>query len=380
MIALTVSLWLAWTQAPALPELPPQPEIVAREWTSATLEKAWQEAGADCWAEGDELTFVLRSAEADEVRLSGSLSSFALERVGNGDLWTVTLRIEGLARAAFGYDFLRYRAKENLDPGRWADRTFRGNDAPPAAQVAESLRGTIETVEMPPRALPEPRNLSIYRPPGFSPEDENTAVFMADGGGVEIYAKVLEPLLLAGELPPLVLVGVHSAASSENRVREYVGPKDDPHSPEEAHWNDPFYRHLEFFLDEVIPWAEEELGVSVEPDKRLFFGCSNGADFAIELALRFPDLFGHVLAFSNGMSHPAPDWDPALKYPVFRLTAGLWEPGFWTSTKRWSEALTEGGFEHTFREELRGHDFSIWKEEFVRELREALAEASHEGA
>src|SRR5207245_1375598 len=85
-----------------------------------------------------------------------------------------------------------------------------------------------------------------------------------------------------------------------------------------------FAAHEKFICDEVVPWAERELGASADRKDRALYGCSNGARFALEMGLRRPDLFGHVIAFSlagarNFLPPPVPS-TPA----EFHFAAGTW--------------------------------------------------------
>ena len=59
-----------------------------------------------------------------------------------------------------------------------------------------------------------------------------------------------------------------------------------------------FAKHEIFFCSEVTEWAEQQWKVSGDPKDREIFGCSNGGRFVFEMAMRHPEQFGHILAFS----------------------------------------------------------------------------------
>ena len=345
-------------------ELPRGPVVIPKEWTAASLQQAMDQANSSHWSAGEEFTVALEADAVDAVKLTGSLSGFELQRVADSSLWTVTLSIEALDQAVFGYDFARYRDETNLDPSAWAGRQFRGPSAPPAPEQSSDLEGKVTTEMLDSSPLGEERGVDVYLPPNWTLENEYPVVYLADGQSVANYAALLEPKIIAQQLEPWILVGIHSATTSQKRVQEYVDPLIFDKDPE---IDDPFHLHLEFFVDEVIPWAEETFGVSADRQQRVVFGTSNGGDFSLAVARHHPELFAHVFAFSTGMhdNAPAPDWDVNGEYPHCHLTAGTFETGFWQSTKQWSDTLTKAGFENTFEDYPRGHDYSVWGEEFL---------------
>jgi enterochelin esterase-like enzyme len=139
---------------------------------------------------------------------------------------------------------------------------------------------------------------------------------------------VLEPAVVSGTTPAAVLIGVHSAGSTpeeDTRAREYL-PGLDPLLLE---------AHSRFLLEELSEWAQRELGVSGDRERRAMGGFSNGAVLASALGCRHPDRFGSVIAFSLGLLPPLPRGvRPSRHY----LLAGTLEPGFHRSTRAWGPA------------------------------------------
>ena len=104
-----------------------------------------------------------------------------------------------------------------LRPGRGV---WRGPKAPPpSGPSAVELRGSVKTFEIESKALEPRRKLTVYLPPGFEPGKASRVVYAADGEHAERYATVLEPLITAGKIPPVVLVGVHSGGYIGRRAR-----------------------------------------------------------------------------------------------------------------------------------------------------------------
>ena len=71
---------------------------------------------------------------------------------------------------------------------------------------------------------------------------------------------MLEPAILAGDVPPVLLVGVHNAADParpwpDRRGQEYLP----------GHSRPRFNAHLDFVTGEVIPWAARHLRAAGGP-------------------------------------------------------------------------------------------------------------------
>jgi len=74
-------------------------------------------------------------------------------------------------------------------------------------------------------ALGAARVVSVYRPPGH--QGPLPGCVLADGGAARGLAHTLEPVILAGAVPPVLLVGVHNAFDPANpwrdrRAQEYL--------------------------------------------------------------------------------------------------------------------------------------------------------------
>jgi hypothetical protein len=123
---------------------------------------------------------------------------------------------------------------------------WRGPLAPAALPAAQSLTGTIEEHLLDSAALGAPRGVTVYRPP--SQQGPLPACLLADGGSARGFAHTLEPAILAGAVPAVLLVGVHNAVDPANpwpdrRAQEYLP----------GHHRRRFDAHLGFVVDEVIP-------------------------------------------------------------------------------------------------------------------------------
>jgi enterochelin esterase-like enzyme len=311
------------------------------------------------------LTFFYQS-EAESVRICCGIQ-LPMQRVADSDFWALTVRIEDLPEAVISYSFIPDWGDDHIEPeeGVVREQVWRGPEAPPAPQRAESLEGQINRHAMDSAALGESRDLTVYLPPDYDPIQVYPVVYAADGQSVDGFATVLDPQIVDGSVPAVIVVGVHSAEYEGST--EIYDPAQDLRAREYLLGSNPerFEAHEHFFVFEVSEWAEQTLSVSNNREERAVFGFSNGGAFAVTMGIRHPEQFGVVLAFSLGMGQEGlgtPEWT-ADTAPRHYLVAGTLEP-FEFSTERWVARLNRMGVEHVYREWVCGHDVVMWEEEF----------------
>jgi len=209
-------------------------------------------------------------------------------------------------------------------------------------------------------ALGESRDLTVYRPPGHDPTQQYPVVYAADGEVVGLFAPILDPQIVDGSVPAVIVVGVHSASSGgesgqDLREQEYLLGM----NPER------FEAHERFFVYEVSDWAERTLGASSNREERAVFGVSNSGGFAVSMGIRHPERYGAVLAFSFAVGPEGwgtPEWT-ADTAPRHYLMAGTLEP-YRVTAARWAATLSQLGVEYVHRERVCGHDLVVHMEEF----------------
>ena len=230
------------------------------------------------WAEDDVLQ-VLWRGEAEQVVLGGGVHAAMWPVDGDGGLWEASLRVRRLDEAVIMIAVLAMGA-EDLPFGRpMTDMmTWRGPRAPLVPADDAPLAGEVSEHVVDSAALRGPRPVSVYVPPGGAGGGPLPGCVLADGQSVAAFARVLEPAIVSGAAPPVVLVGVHSAADP--------GKKADPRGQEYLPgWNPRrFAAHMSFVTEEVIPWAGSSFPVTAGP--WVCAGFSNGAAWAIGAAQR----------------------------------------------------------------------------------------------
>jgi len=311
-------------------------------------------AGETVWRDGDELTW-LTKLSADSVDLSGGVQ-LPMSRVQGTDYWIVTARIADLDRAVISYVFFP-RDGTNPVGRRFQSSRWAGPRAPDPADTASALRGRIVRTELNSRFLEKPRGVSAYLPPERNGEPIRAVVYVGDGGAVG-FASVLDTMITTGQLPRIMLVGMDTDLTQypdgwDGRMLEYLYlPTRD---------STRFLAHERFVLEEVVPWAET-LGAPSEAASRAVLGFSNSAAFAIEIALRRPDVFGRAIAFSPAGRTPEMLPGTSLEAPAaFYLLGGRLEESFHRKALQWAALFREHGVAHTVREPVAGHDYQVWR-------------------
>ena len=348
----------------------PDGQDMVRVWRPrdpATLRDRLAGAPLAVWAEGDVLHVLWRGA-ADKVHLSGGIQPQLWPVEAASDLWEASLRIRRLDEAVISIVVMSMRAGEDWrgQPGRAPDTLeWRGPRAPAAPQAAEPLGGTVTEHTLDSAALGAPRGLTVYRPPGAT--GPLPGCVLGDGQSAPGFARVLEPAILAGDVPAVLLVGVHSAAPDparpwpDRRTQEYI-----PGFNRRR-----FAPHLRFVTGEVIPWAVGHAGAAGGP--WVAAGFSNGAAWAIGAAQRRPDIFPAVAAFSAG-AVPGQLTSASRAAPVRHyLAAGTLEAGFRSATREWAQRLERAGLPCRHREWVGGHDSLWWDQQLPAALAWLLA-------
>ena len=125
-----------------------------------------------------------------------------------------------------------------------------------------ALKGDMKTLDFDSKHLGKVRKIRVYLPPGHDPKKSYPVLFGADGfDGID--PALIEPLILAGKLPSMIIV---SPVKSPGKMRqqEYL-----PHeSPKH------FEVHEKFYIEEMIPWAEREFVLRRDRKLRSTFGSS----------------------------------------------------------------------------------------------------------
>jgi enterochelin esterase-like enzyme len=338
----------------------PDGEDMARVWVRrdpAALSARLGETPLTAWAEGDVL-HVLWRGTADEVMLGAGVQPRLWPVEGAAGLWEASLRISRLDEAVISIVAVPRRAGSD-QPGRMPDQLVWRGPRAAALPSVEQPAGQLDEHTLDSAALRGPRQVTVYRPPGAA--GPLPGCILADGQSALGFAQVLEPAILAGDVPPILLVGVHNAADPgrpwpDRRGQEYLP----------GHSRPRFNAHLDFVTGEVIPWAARHLQAAGGP--WISAGFSNGGVWAIAAAQRRPDVFTAVAAFSAGVVPRQIAGRARAARVRHYLAAGTLEAGFRSATRQWAERLQRAGLPCRYQEWIGGHDGFWWDQQLPAAL------------
>jgi enterochelin esterase-like enzyme len=324
----------------------------------ASLRARLDGTGLAVWAERDVL-HVVWGGPADRVSLAGGIQPMLWPVEGADDLWEASLRIRRLDECVISVIVFAEGDGRDHRSDPPTHSVWRGPRAPHSRAVATPPAGTIEQHVIESAALRGPRTVTLYRPPGA--EGPLPVCILADGESLPGFAGVLEPAVIAGETPPVLLAGVQSAVDpsdgmGEGRTREYVPGRDHRR----------FRAHLRFVTDEVIPWVRSRTRAST--GSLVAAGFSNGAAWAIGAAQRRPDLFSAVAALSPGVVPGRLSGAARAAGVRHYLAAGILEPGFQRSAQQWADRLERADLPVHHEEWAGGHDPEWWQQQFPAAL------------
>ena len=318
--------------------------------TRSHTDLAWLANNGSVQANGDTLTFAVNAPTAKEVRVSGGVE-LPLTRVGNSSIFAGSLHVPFL-----DYAVISYRIFTDTTQALPLRFEFRGDETGVRPARARKLRGNIRADTLFSPSLNEHREVITYVPPASATNGKYDIVYMPDGGLVKQLALLIDTMIVTGKMKPVALVGVR--ASPQMRSHEYVfGFNNDTTR---------FIAHEQFFIRDVMAWAEKTLPVATDRDHRFIWGASNGGAFAVAMGLRHPELFSRVFA-----SSPVFELVPAsaeANLPRFYLAAGTFEGTSRDRALGLTRALADRNALAEFTELVGGHDEVLWIEWLARAL------------
>ena len=196
------------------------------------------------------------------------------------------------------------------------------------------------------------RQVTAYVPAAAA----EAVVFAGDGQLIAPWGEILD----AADAQPTMIIGAHRVEDETLRLHEYA-----PGRSTAAFTFDPqrFAAHEKFFVQDVRRWAATRLAVRLPASRTAVFGVSAGAELALAMGLRHPDIYGAVLGASPGAGYRPPAALPG-RLPRTYLVAGTEEPFFLTNATRWADALREASGEVVMAERVGAHGDAFWKHEF----------------
>lgn len=343
----------------------PTGQPFVRVWTNpepAELRARMATEGGGAWIDGDIVTFATESPVPVAVTPVFQVPSWD---AGDG-LQVLSVRLARPDEAIITYTFTSLEGPGAMSFARGShDGRFRGPNAPEELPSNDPLVGSSFDHGVESAALADNRQVTVYRPPGHTVGEDIPVLYATDGNMFAPYARRLDAAIEAGWCPRVVVVAAHAAPADQvrgnQRALEYLMGFDDQR----------FDAHQRFFVDELPAWAEQELGVPANRERRGVFGASDGGGHALATGMLHRDRFAQVFAYSTGTPPElSMAWDAAT-HPFVHLCAGTLESGFHQATSAWAGYLHQVGAGYHFTERVAGHDLIQWCEELPRALARA---------
>lgn len=166
------------------------------------------------------------------------------------------------------------------------------------AAVAAEPMPPHERLKLESRATAETRPITIYLPPGYDVSDARYDVlYVPDGGEGEDFphvATTIDELIRAGDIPPMLVVGVENT----ERRRDMTGPTQVAQDREIAPEVGGSVAFRRFFADELIPVIDSRYRTS---GRSAVVGESLAGLFIVETYFLQPDLFDTYIALDPSL-------------------------------------------------------------------------------
>ncbi|MEM1391173.1 MAG: alpha/beta hydrolase-fold protein [Pseudomonadota bacterium] len=290
----------------------------------------------------------------------------------DSDIWIAAFKIQNLRQSMLSFLIIG----EDMDMLK-----YRGPEAPAAPDFygleVETLKGELVSTELYSPELGETRKLRTYLPPDHKPDADWPLLLMADGDSIDYTARLIEPLIIEGKIPPIIVVGLLSGQdgivedrsdldlSSDLRSADYL-PNFDKKAPER------FGQHMTFVTERVLDWAEDTHGAGRNDADRIVTGKSNGGTFSLHAAFLHPNLFQGAISMSPGIGalkdvESAPD-----NAATFWLSGGTLEPYFLRSAENSAATLKSAGYKVFLKTYYAGHAPDQWDQALAERLPDAF--------
>jgi len=128
------------------------------------------------------------------------------------------------------------------------------------------------------------RQVKIYLPPDYDETKKYRVLYFKDGSDYTRFGKtknILDYMIAKGEIEPVLAVFVDPI----DRENDYILAKKDV--------------YVNFFVNQLIPWIEENYSARDDAEGRVLIGPSNGGVIITYIVYKYPQKFGYILSHSG---------------------------------------------------------------------------------
>ena len=161
--------------------------------------------------------------------------------------------------------------------------------------ISQAWAGTLETFQFFSTSLEENRNVQVYLPDGYDPDDPvgYPAIYFLHGANNShlSYPQIITALnneIAAERIQPVIVIKPDGGGCSWG---DYTG----------CNWTNSELQgdHEDYVVYDVVAEAESRFNIIVAPNKRAIMGHSMGGFGAMQAALDHPEVFGSVASHST---------------------------------------------------------------------------------
>lgn len=302
----------------------------------------------------DRLMVLAGVSEPDDLVLNGSQQRFAWHRLeGRAVLVLEHCELAGMALAmTAGTAF-----------GEWV-----GADFHVARPAADSEAISLQTSVLQSEALGSGREIYLVVGAGWDGGAGDPLVVSGDGLAGGSFGAIVESLAGMDGMRPIAFAsarfgeGLVDGSQTALRSAEYHQPDDSADESRRL----AYLAHERFFFDEFLPHVIAELGGEV--GSIISFGISSSASFALEQALKRPEVINGAIAASPPISAATRSLgEQSVDNQMIWLWCGTLEPLFCNPAQQFAE-------QHGFSLETRPatHASALWEEALSATLKEMI--------
>lgn len=334
------------------------------------------------------VTFKVKAADADTVRLIIDSRMDTLMRHTGNNTWSITLRnLEpDLYMYYFTIDGMKVLDENNAQVLRDVKNVMNTfildpqGDCPMA--VHDVPHGTVEAVWYDSPTLGATRRMMIYLPPGYEQSRQRYPVFYllhGTGGDETVWleqgraAQVLDNLIASGNADPMIVVMPN-------------GHTDTPAAPGMGSNNNeqPTFAHKQWMegtfessFNDIVNWVDKNYRTRAAKRYRAIAGLSMGGYHSLYISANQPDDFAYVGLFSpaigrmdKGKSKIYDDLEEKLLNQFKQRPKLYWigigkDDFLYQDNVEFRQLLDKNRLRYTYHESGAGHEWANWRDYLV---------------
>ena len=339
-------------------------------------------------AKDGSVTFKVKAANADTVRLIiDSRLDTLMKHTGN-ETWSITLRDLEPDLYMYHYivDGMKVLDNENAHTLRDVKNVMNTfvldpqGDCPMA--VHDVPHGTVQAVWYDSPTLNMNRRMMIYLPPGYDQNRQKYPVFYllhGSGGDETVWleqgraAQVLDNLIASGQAEPMIVVMPNG--NVDERAASNMSEKGNV-QPTFAHKNWMDGKFEESFID-IMNWVDQNYRTRDTKRYRAIAGLSMGGYHSLYISANQPEDFAYVGLFSaaikrmdQGKSKIYDDLEAKLVTQFKQRPRVYWigigkDDFLYKDNTEFRQMLDKNRLRYTYHESGAGHEWANWRDYLV---------------